>query len=508
MRKTMIGALAVALQLPALAMLHNLAWPWGNPPRCSPPQSPLFAFYNRANTTMLFDSGETIELFCQSQVRTAAGLSWTLHHNMVNLPFAQGEGEDLPANLFRIVIPTKGLKPGFYDLKVRLEGLGYPKLEMFARKSRDGKDVKVDKTDPVGQCTFGWKVDEMALPAPSYRPGDFRAFWDKAYGDYCRSVPLDARIESPARTFGAKAVETYNVTNACLPPCFDPKGIRHDEVVAYKVSWAGPDGGRVYANLARPAKHGKYPAMLVLPGAGTGPRPLPLDHARHGYVAIDVQVHGLDTGITNGYRIAGYPGGGPSPWKDVAREHSCWYPIYLRAARGVDYLASLDFVDAKKIVTVGGSQGGRLSVVVPAIDRRVAATVPAIQHGSHGPYLWWFKRMNGFARGEQENRPDPSIVKSDGHADYVRSNDEVDDPEFQRYRYFDPLNFAPDVTCPVLMNMGLLDPCSFAQGLYATYLRLGSAEKKLVPIAGHAHDWFPAFDRAAYRWLDRILDLL
>ena len=494
MNKLLISSLAAALCLPSAAMLHNLTWPWMNPPRCSGPQTPLFAFYNRANTTMLFDSGESIEIFCQAQVRCGTGLSWTLHHNMVDLPFAEGAGEDLPANLFRIVIPTGDLKPGFYDLRVRLEGLGFERLELFA----------AEKSDPVGQCTFGWKVDEMPLPAPSYRPADFRAFWDKAYGDYCRNVPLDARIESAEVTFDAKAVETFNVTNACLPPCFDPKGVRFDKVISCKVSWAGPDGGRVYANLARPAAPGRYPGMLVLPGAGTGPRTRPLDHARHGYVAIDVQVHGLDTDTVPNTPIPGY-NGTPMPGDDMRTESSAWYNIYLRAARGVDYLCSLAFVDPTKIVTVGGSQGGRLSVVVPAIDRRVAATVPAIQHGSLETYLWWFRRQNGFARGYEDPRPDPAIVRTNGHGAYDSSCAEPADPVFLRYRYFDPLNFAPDVTCPVMMNMGLTDPCSFAQGVYATYLRLGSSDRTIVPIAGHAHDWFAAFDRAAYRWLaDRL----
>ena len=504
MKKGLSLIAATLVSALAFGMNHNLAWPWGNPPRCSPPQSPLFAFYNRANTTMLFDGGDEIEIYCQAQVRPGSGLSWTLAHNMVVKPFLAGEAEDLPANLFRIVIPTKDLAPGFYDLRVKLEGIGYNRLDLFAKKPRDGKgDVKVQSVPPEGMCTFGWKAEEMALPAPEYRPADFRAFWDKAYGDYCAKVPLDARVESPELTFDAKAVETYNVTNACLPPCFDPKGVKYDEVVSYKVSWAGPDGGRVYANLARPKAEGRYPAMLVLPGAGTGPRPRPLDHARHGYVAIDVQVHGLDTDITNGYKVAGY-NGVPSKYADHAPEHCCWYPIYLRAARGVDYLVSLPFVDASRIVCCGGSQGGRLSSCVPAIDRRVAATIPAIAHGANEPYLWWFKRQNGFAHPE-DRKPDPALVPGDGHAVFADAVKPVDDPAFEQYRYFDPMNFAPDVTCPVYMNMGLMDPCSYAPGVWAIYTRMASADKTLVPIAGHAHDWFPAFDRAAYRWLGKVL---
>ena len=71
--------------------------------------------------------------------------------------------------------------------------------------------------------------------------------------------------------------------------------------------------------------------------------------------------------------------------------------------------------------------------------------------------------------------------------------------------YFDIMNFAPEVKCPVLMSMGLVDYISFAPGVYATYLRCASPDKTIVPVAGHGHDWFSAFDRMAYRWLDKKL---
>ena len=488
------------------AMNHNLAWPWGNPARCSNPQTPLFAFYNRENTTMMFDSGDEIAIYCQAAVRTGSGLTWKLSRCQVAEPFMSGEAEDLPANLFVVRIPTKDLTPGFYDLRVKLEGLGSAKLDLFPRKGRNG-EVTVQSVPPTGICTFGWKADEM--PVAEYRPADFVQFWRKAYADYRANVPLDARVDSAETTFDAKAVEEYNVTNACLPYCFDPKGVKHDEVVSYKVSWAGPDGGRVSAWLARPKAPGRYPAMLVLPGAGTNPRPRPLDHARHGYVAADVHVHGRDCENPDRGRTEGYAENGEPirfPLEKVG-----WYNVYLRAARGVDYLASLPFVDAERIVTVGGSQGGRLSIVVPALEPRVAATVPSIAHGGNVPYLEWFQRMNGnvFKEGRPNYwgyYPDETLRKRDGR-DLVGAPPVAEGEMMRSEAYFDIMNFAPEVKCPVLMSMGLVDYISFAPGVYATYLRCASPDKTIVPVAGHGHDWFSAFDRMAYRWLDKKLEI-
>jgi cephalosporin-C deacetylase len=67
------------------------------------------------------------------------------------------------------------------------------------------------------------------------------------------------------------------------------------------------------------------------------------------------------------------------------------------------------------------------------------------------------------------------------------------------------MNFAPDIKCPVLMNGGLIDPVSPPYGVWAVYNRLGTRQKEIVPLPGHAHDWSAEFDRSAWRWLDSVL---
>ncbi|MBQ3748047.1 MAG: hypothetical protein II863_11640, partial [Kiritimatiellae bacterium] len=198
-RMPVIALMAFAA-LSAGAMNHNLLKPWSNPPRCSPPQTPLFAFFNRKNADFMFrDGGPKVEIWCQSGVRSANGLSWSLHHNQIKKPFHEGMAEECPGNLFRIEIPTADLKPGFYDVRVKLEGLGYDKLALF----HDAKTDKARRDAPVGVCTFGWKPDEMPIVAEKdYCPSDFDAFWKSAMEEY-RAMPLDLRAEGEARTLCA-----------------------------------------------------------------------------------------------------------------------------------------------------------------------------------------------------------------------------------------------------------------------------------------------------------------
>jgi cephalosporin-C deacetylase len=73
-------------------------------------------------------------------------------------------------------------------------------------------------------------------------------------------------------------------------------------------------------------------------------------------------------------------------------------------------------------------------------------------------------------------------------------------------RYFDVLNFAPRITCPVLMNAGLVDTVSAPTTVQAAYLALkGPKEIMWCPNIGHA--WSPAFDRYAWHWLDGVMKM-
>jgi alpha-beta hydrolase superfamily lysophospholipase len=77
-------------------------------------------------------------------------------------------------------------------------------------------------------------------------------------------------------------------------------------------------------------------------------------------------------------------------------------------------------------------------------------------------------------------------------------------PDNRCLAYYDPMNFAPDVRCPVLMNAGLIDPVSAPACVWPVYQRLGTKTKQIVPLPGLAHDWSAEFDRRAWRWLDSL----
>jgi cephalosporin-C deacetylase-like acetyl esterase len=464
----------------------NLVVPWDD--KCSPPQTPLLAFYSPQSPDLLFDPAargpgqSPLEIVCQTGLRSV-GMTWTLHRNMIDKPFRQGEAEALPANRFRIRIVPEGLPPGFYDLKVVLD------TGMAAKDPKDKRPVR-------GVCVFGWRAAEMAIQ--NSRPADFKAFWDRAKTRLA-AVPLAPRNEAPMETFDRAAINAYNLKSACLPADYDPAGHKAEEVESCKISFAGPDGGRVYAWLAKPKGPGPFPAMLVLPGAGFAARPRPLEHARHGYLAIDIQVHGQDVDLPKYPSLPGYY----SELRFDPPEAYYYFNVHLRAVQAVRYLASRPDVDARHIVAVGGSQGGRLGIVVAGLDARVSAVVSCIANSPNYPHLHWVARCNGLDN-PWDNASDPKFkdrVKSDGMD--LAGPPPVTEPDGRCLAYYDPMNFAPDIRCPVLMNGGLIDPVSPPLSVWAVYNRLPSKNKTIVPIPGFAHDWSAEFDRRAWRWLDQ-----
>lgn len=447
----------------------NLARPYDT--KCSPPQNPLLAFHSPQSETLLFQNEKSITIIAQPGFR-GLGLTWTLHRNMIEEPFARGEAEAEPANQFKIEIDTSKLIPGFYDLRVKVD-------------KGEGKPVE-------GICTFGWKADEMAIA--DTRPKDFTTFWKDTLRRY-ESIPLDLRIESEPQIFNKEAIDSYNLQHAALPADYDPQGQKYEEVESYKISYAGPDGGRVYGWLAKPRGPGPFPAMLVLPGAGFAARPRPLEQARHGYVALDIQIHGQDVDLEKYEKLPGYY----DQWIFQPPRDFYFQNVYLRATRAVEILTSLPEVKKDELVVVGGSQGGRLGLVVAALDQRVQAVVSCIANSPNDPHRRWVAECNG-KNGTPENpAPKSNGMSLTGPPPFVK------DEAGTCWAYYDPMNFAPDIRCPVLMNAGLIDPVSPPYSIWAAFLRIGTPDKKMVPLPGLAHDWSPEFDRQAWRWLaDRL----
>ncbi len=274
------------------------------------------------------------------------------------------------------------------------------------------------------------------------RPSDFNAFWDDILARTA-DIPLNAKTTfDPLRS--TPSVDVFEVHYTSL-----------DRVII--AGW-----------YARPADSiAPLPALLIVPGYTMEPI-IPKAWAAKGYAAFSVAPRGKLR--SNSQFNPGYPGLLTHNITD--RNTYSYRGFYMDACRGVDFLLSRQEVDRDRIGVTGHSQGGGLAIVVAALRKEIAAAT------SGAPYLCGF--MDAMAL--TDSYPYQEI------ADYLRLYPELRDQVTETVAYFDGINFAPRVTCPILVNVGHQDSTCPPETGYAMFRAIGSSDKRICGYDGHGHD--------------------
>ena len=293
-----------------------------------------------------------------------------------------------------------------------------------------------------------------ALLQPSVpRPADFDAFWDaklKALGE----IPINPAAVSTAT--GKASIELYTVKLDSL-------------------------GSHVQGYLAKPAKEGKFPALLIFEWAGVHalqPETV-TDRAAEGWLAFNVESHDIPpaqgTGVALDYQKIG----------NTSRETSYFLDMYLRDSRAVDYIASRPDWNGKTIVAMGTSMGGHQSLAAAGLNPKVTAVIVNEPAGADS---------NGALHGRQA-----------GYPNWDSSNPKV----METALYFDTVNFASRIKAPVVAAMGFIDTTVPPAGVWIDLNQI-PGPKEAIPMVNSEHnnltpDKIGAFETRAKEVLDLIL---
>jgi cephalosporin-C deacetylase len=206
---------------------------------------------------------------------------------------------------------------------------------------------------------------------------------------------------------------------------------------------------------------------LFVPGYISDP-PLLKGWAREGYALLSAAPRGKIR--SNRQFNPGYPG--LLTHNIVDRNTYSYRGFYIDVVRAVDVLLSRPEVDGSRIGVMGSSQGGGLSVVAAALH-------PAIRAASAGaPYLCGFMDAIDLT----STNPYQEI------RDYLRLHPERREAVRETLAYFDGINFAPRVRCPIIVNIGLQDNVCPPETGFALFAAIGSTEKRLYPYDQRGHD--------------------
>jgi len=159
--------------------------------------------------------------------------------------------------------------------------------------------------------------------------------------------------------------------------------------------------------------------------------------------------------------------------------------------RALDFVCAQPEVDTDRIGLTGGSQGGALTLAVAALDpqRRAKVAMPDV------PYLCHFRRAVDAAA-----QPPYTEI-----AVYCRHWPQREMEVFRTLSYFDNMNLAERITCPVLMNVGLQDVICPPSTIYAAFNHLGSETKEMKVFPYNGHDGNPTHTLDKLRWARRYV---
>lgn len=226
--------------------------------------------------------------------------------------------------------------------------------------------------------------------------------WLDLLGDFPRAVPsLQPEIKEAARGNGLtryhvkfRAEEDDWVTGWLLVPDTARAEPAPGIVCIHSTTWGtGKDSTVGLAGMFPGDPPEQWSGRYRNPDIGQA---YGLELARHGYVTLSIDLWG------DGERI--FPGARVMDTRPFYEKHPGWSMVGKNTwdiMRSIDFLQTLDYVDARRIGCIGWSLGGHSSVFAAAFDPRIGATV------SIGGVLDWHRRSNAWARpDDMKNSPE------------------------------------------------------------------------------------------------------
>ena len=298
--------------------------------------------------------------------------------------------------------------------------------------------------------------DLVAFATQVTCPDDFDQFWEGVLSGL-NGIPLDSKVtHDPLRS-----TETARV---------------------YQVCYRSLDDLEIFGWYAVPAiGDGPFPAVLVLPGYKSEPA-LRRDWAGKGVAALSVAVRGKLP--SSAEFNPGYPGLLTHGVED--RDTYSYKGVISDCVRGVDFLLSRPEVDAERLYCCGSSQGGGLTLITTGLRHEIKAGVAGY------PFLCCFPESMRMLRS----------YPYDELSCYARAYPDRVEQALDTLRYFDAVNFAPRIECPMVVGIAMEDEVCPPETSYAAY-RLLNNERELWLFPNSGHGNAHAYPAREAQWLQQ-----
>jgi cephalosporin-C deacetylase len=359
----------------------------------------------------------------------------------VSVDYAAGP-ESIPDVIKKGVV----LKNGKTELTGSMKIPGFYRVTVWA-------DVEGKRYEGMGTAAF---EPEEIQPVVK-EPADFDSFWQNAIAQ-------------------ARKIDLQPMMTLVPERCTSDANVYHINFQNEK------PGSRIYGMLAIPKKPGKYPALLKVPGGGVYKYGGDPRMAANGVVTLEIGIHGIPVNLD------------PQVYVDLSnaalsnyysirmddRDGSYFMRVSLGCVKAVDFIFTLPEFNGTDLAVTGQSQGGMLSIVTAALDRRIKYLAPIYPGGCDNLR---FLPVSVTGNSSDKTRgPSAEISKA--------------------VSYYDVVNFARRLTIPGYYSWGYNDVVCHPTSMYAAY-NIITAPKELHIFQETGHWTFPEEIENVNKWLIR-----
>ena len=314
--------------------------------------------------------------------------------------------------------------------------------------------INVSDYDDTIRRVFGIRADEIR--STHEKPDDFNQFWDESKKELSSIKPDFKITEQPE-------LEKLN-----------------QKVYIIEMKSIGNMTIRGWMTMpASRKKNQKLPVLLMLPGYQAATKPLIGHNEDMCFISADVRGQGLnkETMLMRNEDYITYH----------LEDKNKYYlrGVIMDCLRYMDFICSRPELDMSRISVGGGSMGGYMALATAALDKRVsfcAAQNPImsdVYNLDNGAVAWpinYMKKYVAIWPGLTFNK--------------VLAN----------LQYFDTKNFAPLISCPVFLGIGLLDPYVPPNNSYVVYNNINS-KKKIMVFKDLGHEVGKKYDNYETLWM-------
>jgi cephalosporin-C deacetylase-like acetyl esterase len=373
--------------------------------------------------------------------------AWSVNGNLIatlttdDYQFIQSDTVAVRANAatgYTYSFSRKEPAPGFYRYTVTFEHNGTTAVEK--------------------KFNVGFEPEKINSPVDA--KADFKTFWDNNLRELAKVAPQYKLTPQPQY-----ANADYNV---------------------FLVEMRSFGNELIRGYYAQPTREGKHPVIVEYMGYGSAPYVPNTQWDGFAYFVLSIRGQGLNQ-PTNRF------GAWWITYGLENKENYYYRGAFLDVVRALDFVSSRPEIAADKIAVRGGSQGGALSFVAAALDRRVKVAAPTIPFLSD--YRDYFK-ITHWPKADFDLYV--TKLKLYPEAQWEKIYDIL--------TYFDIKNLAPWIECPVIMGIGVQDEVCPPHTNFAAYNQVRS-EKQWMAFPEFAHSVGAAYNDAAKAFIKEKLNI-